>query len=99
MYSTEIQSLEDLSAFPQTLRKMTRTAAGSARTACDKSKSEPRLWKLTLTVASPLKRGIETGLFLIVSSLGFGVTIYSVHQFVTFFHHDSLTQTVSALLR
>jgi hypothetical protein len=99
MYSTEIQSLEHLSAFPPTLRRMTRTVAGNARTVRDKSKPEPRLWKLTSTVASPLERGIETGLFLIVSSLGLGVTINSVCQFVTFFHNDSLTQTVSALLR
>jgi hypothetical protein len=99
MYSTEIQSLEHPSAFPQTLRRMTRTVAGNARTACEKSKPEPRLWKLTSSVASPLNRRIETGLYLIVSSLGLGVTIYSVSQFVTFFHNDSLTQTVSALLR
>jgi hypothetical protein len=99
MYSTEIQSLEHLSAFPPTLRRMTRTLVGNVRTARDKSKPEPRLWKLTSTVASPVKRGIETGLFLIVGSLGFGVTIYSVCQLVTFFHNDSLTQKVNALLR
>jgi hypothetical protein len=99
MYSTEIQSLEHLSAFRQALHRKTRTIAGNARTACEKSKPEARLWKLTSGVASPINRRIETGLYLIVSSLGLGVTIYSVCQFATFFHNDSLTQTVSALLR
>jgi hypothetical protein len=60
--------------------------------------AEPRLWKLTSIVHSPLKRGIETSLFLIISSLGFGLTLYSIEQFAVFFHSDSLTHTITSLL-
>ena len=99
MNSIVISTPADLTAFSQTSRRIAWTDAGNAHSVGDKSLSEVRLWKLTSTVHSPLKRGIETTLFLLVSSLGFGLTAYSLDQFVTFFHSDSLTQTITFLLR
>jgi hypothetical protein len=99
MNSIDIATPADVTAFSQTSRIMAWTAAGNVRSAGDKSLSEVRLWKLTSTVHSPLKRGIETTLFLLVSSLGVGLAAYSLDQFVTFFHNDSLTQTITFLLR
>jgi hypothetical protein len=59
---------------------------------------ESRLWKLSSTALSPVKRRFETGLFLIAGSLGIGATVYGMHQLIAFFHSDSLTQTITALL-
>jgi hypothetical protein len=98
MNSIDIATLEDIAAFPQTSRRTAWTDAGNAQTVGDKSLAEVRLWKLTSTIHSPLKRRIETSLFLIISSLGIGLTVYSLDQFATFFHNDSLTQTISLLL-
>jgi hypothetical protein len=99
MNSIDIATLGDIAASPQTPRRMTWTDAGYARTAGDESLAEARLWKLISTVHSPLKRGIETSLFLIISSLGFGLTVYSIGQFATFFQNDSLTHAIGSLLR
>jgi hypothetical protein len=99
MNSIDIATPAALTAFSQTSRRMAWTDAGNAQSAGDKSLSEVRLWKLTSTVHSPLKRGIENTLFLVVSSLGFGLAAYSLDQFVTFFHYDSLAQTIAFLLR
>jgi hypothetical protein len=59
---------------------------------------ESRLWKLSSTALSPVKRRFETGLFLIAGSLGIGATVYGMHQLIAFFHRDCLTQTITALL-
>jgi hypothetical protein len=99
MNSIDIATLGDIPASFQTSRRIAWTDAGNAQTASDESLAEARLWKLTSTVHSPLKRGIETSLFLIISSLGFGLVVYSLDQFATFFHDDSLTQAIASLLR
>jgi hypothetical protein len=99
MNSINSATLGDIAASPKTSGRLARTDAGNARTACGKSVVEARLWKLTSIVHSPLKRGVEASLFLIISSLGFGLTVYSLNQFVTFFQNDSLTQTITSLLR
>jgi len=99
MNSIDIATLGDIPASPQTSRGTAWTDAGNAHTAGDESRSEARLWKLTSTVHSPLKRGIETSLFLIISSLGFGLVISSLNQFASFFHDDSLTHAIASLLR
>jgi hypothetical protein len=99
MNSIDIATPADITALSQTSRRMAWNDARNAQSAGDKSLAEVRLWKLTSTVHSPLRRGIETTLFLVVSSLGFGLAAYSLDQFVTFFHNDSLTQTIAFLLR
>jgi hypothetical protein len=99
MNSIDIATLGDIAASPKTSRIIAWADARNAETAHHESSAEVRLWKLISTVHSPLKRGVEISLFLIISSLGFGLTVYSIDQFATFFHNDSLTQTITLLLR
>jgi hypothetical protein len=99
MNSIDIVTLGDIPASPLTSRRISWTDAGNAQTVGDESLTEARLWKLISTVHSPLQRGIETSLFMIISSLGFGLTLYSIDQFATFFHNDSLTHAIASLLR
>lgn len=96
MNSTTIEILAHVSERPLALRKTAQPIARKTRTAC--RESEPRLWKLTSTAISPVKRGFESSLFLIASSFGLGATVYGMGQLVVFIHSDSLVHTVTALL-
>jgi hypothetical protein len=99
MNSIDIATLGDIAGSPQTSRLTAWADARNAQATRHESPVEVRLWELISTVHSPLKRRIENTLFLIISSLGFGLTVYSIDQFSTFFHNDSLTQTITLLLR
>ena len=97
MNTTAIEILGHVSERPLTPRRTPQPVAGTTRTACHESES--RLWKLNSTAISPVKRGFESGLFLIASSFGIGATVYGLGQLVAFVHSDSLLHTVTALLR
>ena len=97
MKTTTIEVLGHVSERPLSPRRMAKPVAGKTRTAC--RESESCLWKLTSTAISPVKRGFESGLFLIASSFGIGATVYGMGQLVAFIHSDSLVHTVTALLR
>jgi hypothetical protein len=97
MNSTIIEILGHASERPSAPRRMAQPLAGKTRSACRKSDS--RLWKITSTAISPVKRGFETSLFLIAGSFGIGATAYGMGQVLTFIHSDSLVHTVTALLR
>ncbi len=99
MESIIIGTLRHASTRALTPPGMAQPVVGQTPTACAKSESESRLWKLTSTAISPVKQGFETGLFLIASSFGIGATVYGMGQLVAFIHSDSLAHTVKALLR
>jgi|ERR1700738_1037438 hypothetical protein len=99
MNSTTIEMLGRVSERPLPPRRKAQPFAIKTRTTCGKSEPESRLWKVTSTVISPVKRGFESGLFLIASSFGIGATVYGMDQLVAFIHSDSLARTITALLR
>jgi hypothetical protein len=51
------------------------------------------------TAQPPVKRGLESGLFLILGVCGIAATIYSIGYLVAFIHRDSLTRTITGFLQ
>jgi hypothetical protein len=99
MNPIETQALRTILLYQPAPRRLAQSAAQEVRPPYGETLSEPPLWKLTSTVCSPLKPEIETGMFLIIGALGFGVIAYSWLQLVNFFHDDTLVQAVTSLLR
>ena len=95
MKDSVIETLELPSTRPRTAQPL----AGKVRVISYISEPEAALWKLTSTARSPVKQGLEIGLFLIIAVSGIGAAVYGIAQLVAFIHSDSLTRTVTGLLQ
>ncbi|MBV8227550.1 MAG: hypothetical protein JO232_20425 [Verrucomicrobia bacterium] len=92
-------ALELTSARPLTRHRTAQSRAGKIRAISFNSEPESRPWKLSSTALSPVKRGLETGLFLIAGLVGIGAVVYGLGRLIEFMNSDSLTRTVTALLQ
>ena len=99
LITMKYSALELTSASPRTLHRTAQPRAGEIRAISFNSEPESRLWKLSSTALSPVKRGLETGLFLIAGLVGIGAVVYGLGHLLAFIHSDSLTRTVTALLQ
>ncbi|MBV8225598.1 MAG: hypothetical protein JO232_10460 [Verrucomicrobia bacterium] len=95
MNDSVIETLE----LTSTKRQAAKPLAGKGRVISYISEPETPLWKLTSPASSPVKRGLETALFLIIAVSGIGAVVYGIAHLVAFIHSDSLTRTVTGLLQ
>jgi len=95
MKDSVIETLELTSTRPRTAQLL----AGKGNVISYISEPEIPLWKLTSPALSPVKRGLETALFLIIAVSGIGATVYGIAHLVAFIHSDSLTRTITGLLQ
>jgi hypothetical protein len=94
MKDSVIETFELPSTRPQTAQPL----AGKGRVISYISEPETPVWKLTSTALSPVKQGLEIGLFLIIAVSGIGAAVYGIAHLVAFIHSDSLTRTITGLL-
>jgi hypothetical protein len=95
MNDSVIETLDLTATSPRTAQPL----AGKIRVISYVSEPETPLWKLTSTTLSPVNRGLETGLFLVIAVSGIGATVYGIAHLVAFIHSDSLTRTITGLLQ